>query len=60
MGNAMALYRVEALKRNALGLHETVDFHEFDAPDPPAALPLPTHGCGQRVSTKPQPPTRGL
>jgi hypothetical protein len=33
----MALYRVEALKRNALGLHETVDFHEFDAPDLPAA-----------------------
>jgi hypothetical protein len=34
----MALYRVEALKRNALGLHGTVDFHEFDAPDLPAAL----------------------
>ncbi len=35
---AMALYRVEALERNALGLHKTVDFHEFDAPDLPAAL----------------------
>jgi hypothetical protein len=34
----MALYRVEALKRNALGLHGTVDFHEFDGPDLPAAL----------------------
>ena len=36
--HAMALYRVEALKRNALGLNEPVDFHEFDAPDLPAAL----------------------
>jgi hypothetical protein len=34
----MALYRVEALKRNALGLHETVDFRAFDAPDLPVAL----------------------
>jgi hypothetical protein len=34
----MARYRVEILERNALGLHETVDFHEFDAPDLPAAL----------------------
>jgi hypothetical protein len=34
----MALYRVEALERNALGLHKTVDFHEFDAPDLPSAL----------------------
>jgi hypothetical protein len=36
----MALYRVEALKRNTLGRHETVEFffHQFDAPDLPAAL----------------------
>jgi hypothetical protein len=34
----MARYRVETLERNVLGLHETVDFHEFDAPDLPAAL----------------------
>jgi hypothetical protein len=33
-----AAYRVEALERNALGLHETVDFHEFEAPDLPTAL----------------------
>ena len=34
----MTLYRVEAVKRTALGLNETVDFYEFDAPDLPAGL----------------------
>jgi hypothetical protein len=33
----MPRYRVEALKRTALGLHDTVGFLEFDAPDLPTA-----------------------
>jgi hypothetical protein len=34
----MQRYRVEALKRTALGVHDTVGFEEFDAPDLPTAL----------------------
>jgi len=34
----MPRYRVEALKRTVLGLHETLGFQEFDAPDLPTAL----------------------
>ena len=29
----MPRYRLEALSRSALGLHDTVGFEEFDAPD---------------------------
>jgi len=55
----MAPYRIEALKRNALGLHETVDFHEFDAPDLPAALAaadtwLRAKDFGQTTATEAQ------
>jgi hypothetical protein len=34
----MTLYRVEAVKRTALGLNEIVDVYEFDAPDLSAGL----------------------
>jgi hypothetical protein len=33
----MPRYRVEALKRTTLGLHDTIGFEEFEAPDLPTA-----------------------
>jgi hypothetical protein len=33
----MARYLVEAMKRTALGFHERIDFHLFEARDIPAA-----------------------
>jgi hypothetical protein len=53
----MTLYRVEAVKRTALGLNETVDFYEFDAPDLPSALDaadtwLRAKGFGQTTASE--------
>lgn len=49
----MTLYRVEAVKRTALGLNETVDFYEFDAPDLPAAdTRLRAKGFGQTTASE--------